>query len=269
MLRFLQSLIILFFLAGVSTAQGDLDLTQFSSASDLESEFENFNNGIYAGMSALDWTDASGPSVFRISAGVFMGFGSVEKNKNIGIPDDVYIPGGAGLQVGFGTAGFELYGRFMPEMELSDAKTKTLGFGFKYEITDMFPVPGFPSTALFVDYNSMEMGVNKNRDIDGTNQEVKSQIELKFSTINIGAMMSYDFLVARIYGKLAVEMGTTDLSWNSATVLAGNPIEETITGELESTGFRYAVGIAAFGFKAEVGGRGENLFAGIGYGISI
>jgi len=268
MRTYLQSLSIILILSGILFAQGDLDLTQFESANDLKSEFEDFNNGTYAGMSALDWTDASGPSVFRFSAGVFAGFGSVAKNKDIGFDSDIFVPT-TGLQVGFGTAGFELYARIMPELEFSSAKLKALGFGLKYELTDLIPVPAFPSTALFVDYNTMDLGVNENRSIDGTTQKVKSQIDLNFSTINIGAMMSYDFIVARVYGKLAVELGNTDMSWNSATAVGGVPVENTIKDELESTGFRYAVGLALFGIKAEVGGRGSNLFAGLGYGISI
>lgn len=269
MLRFLQSLLIICFISGISLAQGDLDLTQFESVNDLESEFEDFNNGILAGMSALDWTDASGPSVFRFSAGIFVGLGGIEKNKLIGIDDDLFTPGGIGLQLGFGTVGFEFYARFLPEFEVSDADLKTLGFGIKYELTNLIPIPAFPSTALFVDYNTMDLSVNDKREIPGVSSKINSEIELKFSTINIGAIMSYDFIVARIYGKLAVELGNTDMSWNSVTNAAGSPVEKTITGDLKSTSFRYAVGLVLFGVKVEVGGRGSNLFAGLGYGISI
>ncbi len=271
MYNFLQSLLISLLFLGISFAQGDLDLTQFSSVNDLESEFEDFNNGIHAGMSALDWTDASGPSVFRFSVGIFLGLGSVSKNETIGLEDDAYIPAGAGLQVGFGSAGFEAYGRFLPEVEASGAKLNVLGFGIKYELTDLIPVPAFPATALFADYNTMSFGITEKNDVtvNGVTGEVSTGINLDFSTINIGTMMSYDFVVARIYGKLAVEMGSTEMSWNQAVLSNGIVVPMDQSGTLESTGFRYAVGLALFGFKAEVGGRGSNMFAGVGYGISI
>ncbi|KAA3617402.1 MAG: hypothetical protein D8M58_02515 [Calditrichaeota bacterium] len=271
MYKFLHSLLILLLISGVSFAQVDLDLTEYSSVKDLESEFEDFNNGIHAGMSVLDWTDASGPSVFRFSAGVFFGVGSIEKNEAIGIDDDLYFPGGAGIQLGFGTAGFEAYGRFLPELEMSGANVKVLGFGLKYEITDLIPVPAFPATALFADYNTMTFGATETNSVtvQGVTGDVKTGINLDFSTINIGAMMSYDLVVARIYGKLGVELGSTDMTWNQAIVTNGVVVPNEITGTLDSTGFRFAAGLALFGFKVEVGGRGSNLAAGVGYGISI
>ena len=47
-------------------------------------------------------------------------------------------------------------------------------------------------------------------------------------------------------------LGEVTVLFLAATALGGVPVEETVTGELESTGFRYAVGLALFGFKAEV-----------------
>jgi uncharacterized protein DUF6588 len=271
MLKTLQILSFLLIFSGITLAQGDLDLTQFGSVKDLETEFEDFNNGVHAGMGVLDWTDASGPSVFRFSAGVYMGVASVKKNETIGINNDFYMPAGAGIQLGFGTAGFELYFRYLPELELSGANLKSLGFGAKYELTDLIPIPAFPATALFVDYNTMTFGITETNTVvvDGVSGDVKTGINLDFSTINIGTMMSYDFLVARVYGKIAVELGSTDMSWNQAVLIAGQVVADGTSGTLDATGFRYAVGLAAFGIKVEVGGRGSNLFAGLGYGISI
>lgn len=256
---------------GVIFAQDNINLSEFASVKALESEFEDFNNGVYAGLSALDWTDGSGPSLFRISAGVFMGFGSISKNKLIGLSEDLFMPAGAGLQVGFGTAGFEAYARYSPEFELSGVNQAMLGFGIKYEISDLIPVVGFPSTALFADYNTLDFGVSKTKEVtvDNVTGDVKTGVDLAFSSINIGAIMSYDFVVLRVYGKLAVELGDTELTWNQAVAVA-NAIQATEqTGNVDSTGFRYALGLVLFGFKAEAGGRGSNLFAAIGYGISI
>jgi len=257
------SLLALFFLFGTSFAQDDLDFTNYTSMKQLEGDFEDLNNGVYAGMNALDWTDASAPSLFKFSADILLGFGSVGKNPDIGIKDDLFFPTAAGLQLGFGTAGFEAFARFMPETEAFSYKMKALGFGLKYEISDMIPVPGFPSVALFADYNTLDFGVNENRDVNGV--KYKSKIDMSFSSVNIGTILSYDFVVARVFGKLGVDMGSTDLSWNSVV----NNTENLVKGDLSGTGFRYSIGAALFGFRAEIGGRGSNMFAGLGYGISI
>jgi hypothetical protein len=82
---------------------------------------------------------------------------------------------------------------------------------------------------------------------------------------------SKSFLLFSVYGKLAYEIGTTDITWNSVSssnVAAGYVTVEQ-NEEFDNNGLRYGVGLTLFGVRAEVGGRGSNLFLGLGYGISI
>lgn len=256
--------------AGFSFGQDNLDFSLLTSG-ELEKEVEDLNNGMHAGMSVLDWTDASAPSLFRFSAGVFLGFGAADKNPTIGLKEDVFFPAGAGIQVGFGTAGFEAYARLLPKMETFDYSLNSLGFGLKYEISDMIPAPGLPAIALFADYNTMDFGLNNTNTVtlEGVSGDVNTDIALAFSTINIGAIASYDLVVLRVYAKLAVELGSTDIDWNRAVVSGNSIVAEKTKLSLDSTGFRYAAGLVLFGLRAEIGGRGGNMFAGLGYGISI
>ncbi len=75
--------------------------------------------------------------------------------------------------------------------------------------------------------------------------------------------------MARVYGKLAVETGTTTLDWNQAVLQGNTVVSDEQSGEVDSNGFRYALGVVAFGLRLEAGGRGSNLFFALGYGISI
>lgn len=271
MSKYLITLLSLLLFSSFSFAQSDLDLTSFGSVKELEKEFEDFNNGIYAGMSALDWTDASGPSVFRISAMVFASVGSIPKNTALNISDDIYTPSGLGAQVGIGTMGFEAYVRMLPEVELDGVKYKSLGFGLKYDLTSLIPVPGFPATAIFVDHNTMDFGISKSKQVtvSGQTGDINTGVDLGFVTNNVGLMMSYDLLLVRVFGKVAMEMGTTSTTWNQGVVSNGQVVEEKVSGEIDSNGFKISAGFTAMGIRAEVGTRGGNLFAGLGYGISI
>jgi len=248
MRQFLTAILVIFLSFGFSFGQfGGLDFSDYSSIADLEKEVEDLNNGFHSGLNVLTWTEASAPSLIGVSVMVFSGFGGVEKNAAIGLKDGSFVIGAAGLQVGVGTAGFEAFARFSPEMDLGDLKIDALGFGLKYDISDMIPAPGFPSTSLFVDYNSQNISVNK--------------IEMGLSSINIGTIVGYDFIVIAVYGKLGVELGNTEITWDT-------PAGE-ISGDLDNTGFRYALGLTLFGFRAEVGGRGASTSVGLGYGISF
>ena len=248
MRQFLTTILVIFMFFGLSFGQfGGLDFSDYSSIGDLEKEVEDLTNGFHSGMNVLTWTEASAPSVIGVSVNVFSGFGGIEKNAAIGLKDGSFVIGTAGIQAGLGTAGFEVFARFLPEMDLGDLKIGALGFGLKYDISDMIPAPGFPSTSLFVDYNSQDISIN--------------DIEMGLSSINIGTILGYDFIVIGVYGKLGVELGNTEITWDT-------PAGE-ISGDLESTGFRYALGLTLFGFRAEFGGRGASTSVGLGYGISF
>jgi len=279
MRRFLTTIFIIFLSFGFSFSQlGDMDLSDFGSISDVKEEIEPFTDAFHSGLNVLTFTSGDAPSVFGISVSVFTGFSSIEKNPAIGLTEEGFTFSTLGIQAGLGTAGFEVYARYFPELETSGFNIDALGFGLKYDLSDMIPVTGFPSTSAYVEYNSQSFGVNDKRDVtidDGTgtggtiNGTVQSGIDMSFSTINIGAIVGYDLVVIGIYGKFGVEIGNTELTWNQAVAAAGQVVSAENSGDLETTAMRYAVGVTLFGFRAEIGGRGSNTSAGIGYGISF
>jgi len=233
-------------------------------------------DGIHAGLSALDWTDGSAPSLFRISVGVFTGFGTFSAQEAIGLKEDGITLGSAGLQVGFGTMGFEAYARYFPDFELSGVSLQSMGFGLKYELSKLIPGPLLPATGIYVDYNTLDFGVNKTRtgDVEGVpglSYETKAGIDMSLKTINIGLILSKDLIIVRFYGKLAYELGSTDITWNYATGVVGQPeaIIEEANQEFDNNGLRYGVGLTLLGFRAEVGGRGSHLYLGVGYGLAL
>jgi hypothetical protein len=273
-------LLISIFLVSTVFAQGDLDFTKYADNLDtVEDEVQNLTDAVHAGMNVLDWTDGSCPSVFRFSVGVFAGFGSFDAQKEIGLDEKGITPSGMGIQGGFGTAGFEAYIRFFPEIEMSNVKYKSLGFGLKYELSDMIPIPTFPAVGIYCDYNTLNFGVNGKRDVmyEEVGQdpvkagEIGAGVDMAFSTINIGLIVSKDLVALRIYGKLAYEIGKTNIDWKTSQALSDAEIsaEQTKSDEFTNSGLRYGVGISLFGIKAEAGGRGSNLYVGVGYGISI
>jgi len=264
---------VVFLLAGIVQAQSDLDFTSFTDLSVVDDDVQNFTDGVHAGLSALDWTSGSAPSILGLSVSVFSGFGSFAASEDIGVESGGVALGNVGAQVGVGTAGFEVYARYFPEMELSDVKLQTMGFGFKYELSKIVPVPLFPNVGLYADYNTMDFGVNGERKgtLDGgIPYTTKAGINLSASTINVGVIVSKSLLIVSFYGKVAYEIGKTDITWNSA--VASGAMEYDVleqSQEFDNNGIRYGVGITLMGFRAEVGGRGSNLFLGLGYGISI
>ncbi len=269
----LLALGILFY--GSVFAQSDLDFSKYSNLDAVEDEVQNVTDGIHAGMSALDWTDGSAPSVLGLSVSVFTGFGSFKASEEIGLQDGGIALGNVGAQVGVGTAGIEVYARYFPETEFSDVKLKTLGFGLKYELSKLIPAPMFPAIGLYADYNTLDFGVNTRRTgtlEGGVEYSTKAGIDLSLSTINIGVIVSKSLIFVSFYGKLAFEMGNSDITWNSAVASGGVMQGYTIlqqSQEFDNNGIRYGVGIKLMGIRAEVGGRGSNLYLGLGYGISI
>lgn len=277
MRQFLITISVIFLSFGFSFSQlGDMDLTDFGSISDVKEEIEPFTDAFHSGLNVLTFTSGDAPSVFGISVSVFTGFSSIEKNPAIGLTEEGFTFSTLGIQAGFGTAGFEVFARYFPELETSGFNIDALGFGLKYDLSDMIPVTGFPSTSAYVEYNSQSFGVSDSRNVtvdDGVggtiNGTVNSGIDMSFSTINVGAIVGYDLLVLGVYGKIGVEIGNTELTWNQAVSAAGQVVEAENSGDIETTAMRYAVGVTLFGFRAEIGGRGSNTSAGIGYGISF
>jgi len=272
MRKFITVVCIVFLSFGFAFSQlGDMDLTEFGSISAVKKQIEPFTDAFHSGLNVLTFTTADAPSILGINVSVFTGFSSIEKNSDIGLTEEGFTFSTLGVQAGFGTAGFEIYARYFPEFETEDYSIDALGFGLKYDLSDMIPVVGFPSTSLYAEYNTQKFGASTSKVITENNVSgtVKTGIDMSFSTINIGTIVGYDLIVLGIYGKLGVEIGNTTLTWNQGVESGGQIVANEIEGDIETTAMRYAVGVTVFGFRAEIGGRGSNTSAGIGYGISF
>lgn len=267
MKKVLQAVLLLSIFTSFSFAQlGDLDLSMVDKDV-VKTEFAGFSDGMHAAMSSLEWDEAAAPEVFGISVKVFLAGSGVDAIPLLGIQDDIPV-GLIGAQVGFGTMGYEIYVRFLPELETDGADIGMLGFGLKYDLTDLIPIPAMPALSAYASYNSLSFGVT--RDIDNPvlqNQKIKTGISTDFSTINFGIITGYDLIILSVYGKAGLEIGTTELSWDAVDGATGAKTNESIT--LDTTSFRYAAGLSLFGIKAEIGGRGSNIAYAIGYGISF
>jgi hypothetical protein len=239
----------------------------------LEKRVENFNNSIHAGMSSLEWDEAAAPSVFGISAKAFMAFSSLKKEPLIGMKKDGFTLSAYGLQAGFGTAGVEGYVRFLPEVNTSGADVGVLGFGLKYDISDLIPAPALPAISVYASYNTQSLGATQNRNytVQGITEKVKTAVKFDFSTINFGVITGYDLILLSIYAKAGFELGSTDVSWEIPAPNSTNTglVSDKSTRTIDSSNIRYAAGVSIFGIKLEIGGRGSNISAGAGYGISF
>ena len=261
MRKFFTIVLITLFSFGVAFSQGEMDLTKYGSISTVKKDIEPFTDAFHSGLNVLTFTSADAPSLFGVSVSVFSGFSSLDKIPEVHQTEEGFLISTLGVQAGFGTAGFEVYARYFPEQELSNFKINSLGFGLKYDLSDMIPVVGFPSTSAYAEYNTQLFAASDSRNvvvddgIGGTiNGTVKSGIEMNFSTINLGVIVGYDLIVIGVYGKLGVEMGNTELTWNQAVASNGAVVTAKNTGDIESTAMRYAVGLTFFGFRAEIGG---------------
>jgi len=266
---------LVFVISGMVYAQTDIDFSEYTNLDAVEDEVQNVTDGIHAGMSALDWTSGSAPSLLGFSVSVFTGFGSFDASEKIGLEDGGVALGNVGAQVGIGTGGIEAYARFFPETELSDVKLKTLGFGLKYELSKLIPAPMFPAVGVYADYNTLDFGINDTRSgtLDGDiKYSTDAGIDMSLTTINVGVIVSKSLILVSFYGKLAYEIGKTDVSWNSVVLSGGTMAGYTVveqSQEFDNNGIRYGVGMTLMGIRAEVGGRGSNLYLGLGYGISL
>lgn len=261
----LMSVMLVLLSIGTAFSMDGLDFSDFGSVGEIESDFEDFNRAVYAGINTLTWTGAEAPTTFGIGFGLVTGFGSFKANPVIGIEESGVLPASGAFQVGFGTAGFEAYARFLPEVEItSDIKTRLFGVGLKYELPGLFDGPGLPDLAIFAEYNTLEL--KQDKEIDTQYGMIDSGIDLKFKSANAGILISEDFEFIRIYGKAGIQSGTTDMMWNQALE---DGLTNRIEGNISDTAFAYAVGISFAGLKAEVGGRGSNLGFGLGWGLQF
>ncbi len=265
MKKIILILFITLFCTGTAFSMDTLDFSDYDSINVIKPQVEDLNRSVYTGMNTLTWTSADAPTVFGFNVGLVSGFSSFKANPDIGIEKDGYLPTIAALQVGLGTAGFEAYGRVLPEMELgSDIKAQALGFGLKYNLSGLFDVPGLPDFALFGEYNTYDL--KQNRDITTDYGTINSGIDLKFKSTNFGVLISKSFAILGIYGKAGIQSGVTDMQWNRAL---SDGTADMVTGDFSDSQFAYAVGLTFVGIKAEAGARGSNYSFGLGWGIGF
>ncbi|MCA0445707.1 MAG: hypothetical protein LCH54_05725 [Bacteroidetes bacterium] len=258
-----------------------LDISAFKSLTAPQKDgVQSLTDGLQGGLSSLEWTDGSGPTLFRISVGVYAGLGSYEEAKSVGIDKAGMIPS-AGLQVGLGTLGAEGYFRMLPSLTFGDASIGSMGFGLKYDLTDLIPVTGFPSTSAYVGYGTInakfETTVKEVEDNStGTTIVIpvnkKVSAEIKSSTFNLGVISSYDLVILRVFARAAFEAGNSDLDWAGFEPVKNG--QSFSFGEWKSnesfgnSGMRLGIGLSLIGIKAEIGVR-NGLYAGAGYGFSF
>lgn len=241
------------------------NFSDFDSIDQIEPYFDELNRSVYAGANTLTWSSADAPSVIGFNVNLVAGFCRLDASPELGIDDKGTLPAFTALQAGMGTAGFEAYARVLPEMELgSDIKIQALGFGLKYELSDLFPVPGFPDIALFGEYNTY--GMKQNKDIATEFGTISSGIDLDFKSANFGILVGKSLAIMNIYGKAGYQFGTTDLAWNQA--LPGG-ITNRIEGDISDGQFAYAIGLSIAGLKAEAAARGSNFAFGLGWGFGF
>ncbi len=286
----MKKLIVLAFslvFAGSAFAQADLDLSQYQKLTGAaEDGVQGMTDGLHAGLNSLEWTDGSGPDVFRLGISLYTGLGTIPAEPAIGLKDDAYFPSFGG-QVNLGTMGAEVYFRMFPKIDASGVEYGTWGVGAKYDITDFIPVTGFPSTSAYVSYSSFAFSVTDSRTVDGEYEvapgltypysvPVDSKAEINASSFNIGAITSYDLVIVRVFGRVALEMASSEVKWN--TVIPDGTINvQTQTANTKpfeggndfgNSGLRLGAGLSLIGIKAEVGYR-SGLYAGLGYGITF
>lgn len=280
--------------AGTAFAQKDFSLSQYSKLpSDAEEGVQGLTDGLHGGLNTLEWTDGSGPTLFRIGLQIHAGVGMVPAAPEVGLKDDVPMPS-FGAQLNLGTMGAEGYFRIFPEVDAGGIKYGMMGFGLKYDITDFIPVTGFPSTSAYVSYSSLSFSAESEQVIDGVEKvtyqnqtydasystTVNGKAEISASSFSVGAITSYDLVILRVFGRVALEMGSSEVSWNGAepdqNKVSGNPITGFTIGtknfnggnDFGNSGLRLGAGLSLLGVKAEVGYR-SGLYAGVGYGFTF
>lgn len=280
--------------AGTAFAQKDFSLSKYPKLTGaVEEGVQGFTDGLHGGLNSLEWTDGSGPTLFRIGLQIHVGAGMVPAAPEVGLKDAFPMPS-LGAQLNLGTMGAEGYFRIFPEIDMNGAKYGMIGFGLKYDITDFIPVTGFPSTSAYISYSSLSFSAESEQDINGTepvtyqNQtydaqystKVTGKAEISASSFNVGAITSYDLVVLRVFGRVALEMGSSEISWNGAepdkNQVSGNPVTGFTIGtkpfkggnDFGNSSLRIGAGLSLIGIKAEVGYR-SGLYAGVGYGFTF
>jgi len=258
----LSSLLIILVSSGFSVAQFSIHLDQFPNIETLEDEISPFTDAMHSGLGVLTFTAASSPSSLGFKIGIYSGFSSFDKIQSISMGSDLLRISNGGIQAGLGTSGFEFNLRYLPNLIFQDnavnstIKMGASGFGIKYDLSDLVSITGIQSVSAYVEYNSLYFSKT-----DST-ESTQSYHKFDFSSVSFGTIVGYDFAIIRIFGKTGIEFGKTTINWNQWTGRRNS-------GEIGSTGFRYAIGLTFYGFQIEIGGRNSRFSLGAGYGISF
>ncbi len=277
MKKFLFIVLIVLISGRSSFAQFSVEnLHYFPNIETLEDRISPYTDPFFSGLSVLTFSDASSPSNLGFRIGVYTGFSTIEEDTTIGIGGNFLKISTLGFQVGFGSSGFETYIRYVPDFELptddNDSKGYgAFGLGLKYDITDYITIPDIPSVSIYAEYNSQYLTKTDSAYIESQNGDVIGSMmtdhKFNFSSFNFGTIVGYDFPTVNIYAKAGIEFGNAEISWNHWVGDPENPKRNS--GDISSTGFRYALGLTYYGFKIELGGRNSHFSLGIGLGVSF
>jgi len=136
-----------------------------------------------------------------------------------------YIQGSVGL-----IKGLEVKARFLPKINIDDAKVGLFGAGLQYEFTKLLPADKLLPVAIsaVIGYTNLngEYDFTDTDLIDGENQ----RIDAKFKTWNFSAVVSTRKIpVINFYGGIGYITGTSDIDLLGTYVVTSGPFQTTYT----------------------------------------
>ena len=135
------------------------------------------------------------------------------------------------IQVGVGLVkGLEVKARFLPNIEVDDAKIGLLGGGLQYEFTKLLPADKMLPVAIsaVIGYTNLngEYNFSDTNLIDGSDQ----RIEASYRTWNFSAIVSTRKIpVINFYGALGYITGKSDIDILGEYIVSVGPFQDTYT----------------------------------------
>jgi len=136
-----------------------------------------------------------------------------------------YVQGSVGL-----IKGLEVKARFLPKINIDEAKVGMFGAGLQYEFTKLLPADKLLPVAI-----SAVIGyTNLNGEYDFTNTDIiageNQRIDAKFKTWNFSAVVSTRKIpVINFYGGIGYITGTSDIDLLGTYVVTSGPFQTTYT----------------------------------------
>lgn len=172
--------------------------------------------------------------------------GEVEAPPGVDIPYN-YVPAPS-IQVAFGLpAGTEIIGRFIPKVQIDDAKISQWGLGIKHDIKQHIPVISelpFSFSALAA-YNSLKASYHIDRDAG-------QHSEMDFSAWTFQALVSKKLSLFTFYGSVGYNTGESNFGvlgdyevqspGGTETITDPVDLNYSIQGALASLGARIKLG---------------------------